>query len=40
MYRDSLMRSGKRLKVVVQTATPIEKVESVAHEMNKIREST
>jgi len=40
MYRDYLMRSGKRLKVALQTTTLIEKVESGAPEMNKIREST
>jgi len=34
------MSSGKRLKVALQTTTPIEKVESGAHEMNKISEST
>ena len=40
MSSDSLIRSGKRLKVELQTTTPIEKVESGAHEINKIREST
>jgi len=37
---DSLMRSGKRLKVAIQTIAAIEKVESGAREKNKIREST
>lgn len=34
------MRSGKRLIVALQTTTPIGKVESGAHETNKIRENT
>jgi hypothetical protein len=34
------MKSRKRSKVVLKTTTPLEKVESGAHEMNKIREST
>jgi len=35
MYHDSLMRSGKRFKVALQTTAPIENVENGALQRNK-----